>query len=278
MSSENTATDAAPIATSIPPVIVSDSSKKLQASGSTHRGLVRQQNEDSYQMQAKMGIFTVADGLGGHGRGEIASRMAVEIVGDFLASVTAQRNRPAASLAPNIPSANLLQLAFTKANKALRQTTPENIDKAHPMGCTLITALIEGNILHLAHVGDVRGYLLHNRQISCLTRDHTKVNALVDSGKINLVEADGHPERNIVNRAIGPTPNVAADITNQVLKNGDRILLCSDGLWNMLSNSTIEKLLKVPGETQVCCTNLIQKALESGGRDNISAIVIDYHT
>ena len=184
-------------------------------------GLVRGHNEDSFLLRAP--LFVVSDGMGGHAAGEIASSVAVETRGER---------------APGTADDVLLGAAVEAANLAVIRGAEEGIGKPG-MGCTATAALIEKNKMAVAHVGDSRIYVLRHGTLVRVTHDHSYVEELVDSGQITADEARTHPSRSIITRALGSDPDMYADHFSLEVNNGDRIILCSDGLSSMISDSEL---------------------------------------
>lgn len=223
----------------------------------TNVGRVREHNEDSFLAQAP--LFVVADGMGGHEAGEVASEIAVQTI---------------AELAPTTPNEAALVNAVKEANAAIRLAAQEGIGKMG-MGCTVTAAMIFGDKLMVAQVGDSRAYLLHDDHLQRITRDHSLVAELVEQGRITEEEALVHPKRSVITRALGSEPDVAVDLYVLQLEKEDRLLLCSDGLSGMAGDVLIERDLKRFKDVDECCEALIQDALDGGGMDNITAIVVD---
>ena len=220
-------------------------------------GLVRGHNEDSFLLRAP--LFVVSDGMGGHAAGEVASSIAVETVGE---------------LAPGTADDVLLGAAVEAANKAVIRGAEEGIGKPG-MGCTATAVLVEKNRVAVAHVGDSRVYLLHQGTLVRITHDHSYVEELVDSGQITADEARTHPSRSIITRALGSDPDMYADHFTLEVNTGDRIILCSDGLSSMISDSELESLAVSSATPQQAADNLVAAALTAGGADNVTVVVVD---
>lgn len=220
-------------------------------------GLVRGHNEDSFLLRAP--LFVVSDGMGGHAAGEVASSIAVETIGDR---------------APGTADDVLLGAAVEAANLAVIRGAEEGIGKPG-MGCTATSVLIEKNRMAVAHVGDSRVYMLHHGTLVRITHDHSYVEELVDSGQITADEARTHPSRSIITRALGSDPDMYADHFSLEVNNGDRIILCSDGLSSMIPDSEIEALAVSSATPQQAADNLVAAALTAGGSDNVTVVVVD---
>ena len=220
-------------------------------------GLVRGHNEDSFLLRAP--LFVVSDGMGGHAAGEIASSVAVETIGER---------------APGTADDVLLGAAVEAANLAVIRGAEEGIGKPG-MGCTATAALIEKNKMAVAHVGDSRIYVLRHGTLVRVTHDHSYVEELVDSGQITADEARTHPSRSIITRALGSDPDMYADHFSLEVNNGDRIILCSDGLSSMISDSELEAVAVSSATPQQAADNLVAAALTAGGSDNVTVVVVD---
>lgn len=220
-------------------------------------GLVRGHNEDSFLLRAP--LFAVSDGMGGHAAGEVASSIAVETIGEQ---------------APTVADDMLLGAAVEAANHAIIEAA-ENGKGSPGMGCTASAVLIEGNRMAVAHVGDSRVYLLRNGSLVRVTHDHSYVEELVDAGQITADEARTHPSRSVVTRALGSDPDMYADHFTLEVQDGDRIILCSDGLSGMITDNEIEALAVSSALPQAAADNLVSEALVAGGADNITVVVVD---
>ena len=220
-------------------------------------GLVRGHNEDSFLLRAP--LFAVCDGMGGHAAGEVASSLAVDTIG---------RN------APGTADDTLLGAAIEAANLTVINGAENGIGKPG-MGCTASAVLIEGNKMAVGHVGDSRVYLLRRGTLVRVTHDHSYVEELVDSGQITADEARVHPSRSIITRALGSDPEMYADHFSLEVANGDRIIVCSDGLSSMISDADIESVAVSAASAQQAADNLVASALTAGGSDNVTVIVVD---
>lgn len=220
-------------------------------------GLVRGHNEDSFLLQAP--LFVVSDGMGGHAAGEVASSIAVETIG---------------RRAPGTADDVLLGAAVEAANDAVIHAAEEGIGKPG-MGCTATAVLFERNRMAVAHVGDSRAYVLHHGTLVRVTHDHSYVEELVDSGQITADEARTHPSRSIITRALGSDPDMYADHFTLEVTDGDRVILCSDGLSSMIPDSEIEALAVSSATPQQAADNLVAAALTAGGSDNVTVVVVD---
>lgn len=223
----------------------------------TEVGHVRDHNEDSYLVQPP--LFAVADGMGGHEAGEVASSIAVSTI---------------SQLAPHTANASQLGAAVEKANEAVISAAEAGEGRVG-MGTTCTAAIIVDNQLAIAHVGDSRAYLLHNGTLIRITHDHSFVEELVEKGEITADEARNHPNRSIITRALGSDRNMYADHFSLTVEEGDRVLLCTDGLSSMLTDALIEDIMVSSPHPKECVDDLIEAALRAGGLDNVTALVID---
>ncbi len=206
-------------------------------------------------------VFIVADGMGGHKAGDFASRYAVETIVDEIMS----------SMETN--SVTILNKAIEKANTYTRRKAKEDEHLAG-MGTTVVIATCKENCLEVANVGDSRLYVV-NEEIKQVTVDHSLVEEMIRMGGIAREAARNHPDKNIITRAIGARDTVEADFFNLELKSGDKVLLCSDGLTNMVDDDTIQHILNKDISLKEKAEELVQMANQNGGKDNISVIVIE---
>lgn len=223
----------------------------------TDIGLVRDHNEDSLAVRPP--LYVVCDGMGGHAAGEVASEIAVNII--------SQRT-------PAHPDAQALGQAVEEANIAILHAAAEGVGR-QGMGTTCTAAMLEGERLVVAQVGDSRAYLLHDGVLQQLTRDHSLVADLVESGQITPEEARFHPKRSMITRALGSDPRTQADLYEVNVSEGDRLLLCSDGLYSMVEDDDIRSILGTIVDPQMAARALVDAALEAGGYDNVTVILVD---
>lgn len=238
----------------------------MKAYAKTDIGAKRQTNQDyvfcSMQPVGSLpNLFIVADGMGGHKAGDLASRYTVE---EFLEVV---RN----SRADN--PITIIEEAVTKANLLLIQKSKESIDY-EGMGTTLVVATIIGKSIFIANVGDSRLYLINN-EIQQITRDHSLVEEMISLGEIDRKKARTHEKKNIITRAIGVDSEVVADFFEIDYQTGDIILMCSDGLSNMIDDDEIKLIVNQGNDLSEISNKLIDVANKNGGRDNISVVLIE---
>jgi serine/threonine protein phosphatase PrpC len=230
--------------------------------GISDLGLVRPGNEDAFFVAPEQGLLVVADGLGGHAAGEVASELTIESI---RTTIDGQREQ-------SDPAA-LLDHAFAVADAAVREHTVKN-PECSGMGATLIVALVSDDAASIAHVGDVRAYHCRAGKLDRLTHDHTAVGRLLQAGLIAEDDARHHPSRNQVHQAIGGSAAaVAPEHVCVPLERGDTLLLCSDGLWDEVSHAEIGAILADSAPAFHLATNLVDKAIAAGGNDNITAVI-----
>lgn len=230
----------------------------------TDIGMVREVNQDYvFATEAPIGnlpnLLVVADGMGGHRAGEYASRLAVEVLKEELAAST--EDGPEA----------MMRNAITHANERVLEAARQDV-KLSGMGTTLVAATVIERTLYFANVGDSRLYLL-NDDIKQLSKDHSLVQEMVRLGGINQEEAKYHPDKNIITRAIGAKDEVEIDFFEYRLKKGDVILMCTDGLSNMVEDEEILHIVKCSRDVVEAVEQLIERAKDNGGNDNIGVIV-----
>jgi PPM family protein phosphatase len=236
---------------------------RLVFAAATDVGRMRKNNEDSYL--SSQPVAAVADGMGGHSAGEVASAIAIEELA-ALGTRGPWANETAAT--------DDLKQAILRANRRIREMAASD-RKLNGMGTTLVALLEDGDLVHLANVGDSRGYLLRQGELSQVTVDHSLVQELVDDGRLSPEDAERHPQRSVITRALGIDPEVEFDLFTYKLQVGDRLLLCSDGLSDVVEPAQIRRvLLRVPS-AQRAARELVTVANEQGGPDNITVIVVD---
>jgi serine/threonine protein phosphatase PrpC len=222
---------------------------------------------DGDDMQPSFGLFVLADGMGGHRAGEIASSLAARVAAYHIA-----RHAYLPSLIDREHDAShpalteILVDAIQAANDAVSERVPGG-------GTTLTCALVLGTQAYIGHVGDSRAYLLTQEGLEQITHDHSLVDRLIESGQLTRDEASVHPQKNVLYRAVGQSGALEVDTHVRKIPGGDHLLLCSDGLWDMLDEATIIDLIKGSPSLQGACEDLIAAANEAGGRDNTTAIL-----
>jgi len=234
---------------------------KVQVGARSDIGRARKRNEDSFLVRDP--LFAVADGMGGHRGGNVASAMSVE----RLEALDLPREGGLPALVEAVKHANRAVFERGEAEQHLSG-----------MGTTVTAFLMEGATGHIAHVGDSRAYLLRDGEIQRLTKDHTLVQRWVDEGRLQPEEAERHQARSILTRTVGVEGDIAVDELTLDLHEGDRILLCSDGLSGMLDETTIRDVLATETDPQAASDSLVDLANGAGGDDNITVIVLDVVT
>ncbi len=261
----------------------------LESATASDAGNVRRSdpNEDSTlvmhfqriheSISSPVGVFIVADGMGGHDNGQGASRMAINVIAErlarelLLAPLTAEKDGQPVTPFDDDALVLLLHGAVEDANNALCQ---KNTQEKSDMGSTLTGCMIVGEHAYIVNVGDSRTYMLRNKQLYQVTTDHSLVAQLVASGLIEPDDVYTHPQRSQIFRSLGDKTNLQIDIFKQQLLPGDILLACCDGLWEMVRNPQIESILNNAPDPQTACAQLIEAANAGGGEDNISAIVV----
>ena len=234
----------------------------------TDVGIVRSGNEDNYLMLSDRGVFIVADGMGGHAAGEVASEMAVRIISRELGSLRGLDDEAAGQR---------LRAAIRTANDAIFSRTLAEHDK-RGMGTTATVLTLLPRRYLIGQVGDSRAYLLRDGELIQLTKDHSYVQEQVDAGLLTPEQARVHPYSNVITRCVGAGMDVTPDIYFGALRSGDLILLASDGLTGMLEDEQLTKVLESEGGPQKWVDRLIAEANRRGGLDNITAIVVRIET
>jgi len=236
---------------------------RLVFAAATDVGRMRKNNEDSYL--SSQPVAAVADGMGGHSAGEVASAIAIE-------ELAALRDR--GPWENETAATDDLKQAILRANRRIREMAARD-RKLNGMGTTLVALLEDGDMVHVANVGDSRGYLLRQGELSQVTVDHSLVQELVDDGRLSPEDAERHPQRSVITRALGIDPEVEFDLFTYKLQVGDRLLLCSDGLSDVVEPAQIRKVLLRVRNAHRAARELVTVANAHGGPDNITVIVVD---
>lgn len=238
----------------------------MKACAKTDVGKKRSMNQDFFYCSTEsvgsfQNLFIVADGMGGHKAGDHASKLCVE---EVVRSVKDSSHTTPVSVFTE---------AVDAANLAVYEEAAEHIEY-EGMGTTFVSCTIEGDIMYVANIGDSRLYLLRNH-LEQITEDHSLVGELVKNGRLTESEARFHPQKNIITRALGTDDEVSADYFEKKLEQGDKLLLCSDGLSNMMDNEEMEYILRHSKSVEAATEALIDKANKNGGEDNITAVVVE---
>jgi protein phosphatase len=273
----------------------------VSVAGQTDAGRQRELNEDGFYYrivqasdEGSVGVFIVADGMGGHMAGEVASQWTVGTLKRELAplfhpqdpSVTRRLDSEALAAVgggatvrlEETDLARLLAHAVERANQVLLGYARKHADEAGDMGSTMTMAVVEGERVTIAHVGDSRAYLWREERLHQLTEDHSVPGALLKQGRITREQVTEHPHRHILYRCLGLKPSVEVDLyPSMTLRSGDMLLLCSDGLWDMLyPDERIAEILEKHTGPAVICRDLVNAANEAGGEDNITVVVAQF--
>src|SRR5687768_15574255 len=256
---------------------------RLKVGAATSTGRVRPINEDAFLAQADQGLFVVCDGMGGAASGEVASKLAVDMIGASLNGTT-----------PNPPSHSVLRRAggengvaefhdrTLQLGEAIKKANLTIIDRARDqahagMGTTVVGAWVDGSIVSIGHVGDSRAYLSNASGFERVTSDHSLVEAQVKAGLLNRDQSLQAEHQNILLRALGRDANVEIDLAEVPVSSGDRLMLCTDGLTWMVGDDELAAALdRFKGDPQAACDHLIEAANNSGGPDNITVVIVEF--
>ena len=236
--------------------------------GRTHIGLVRENNQDALEFGTlgnKSQYAVVCDGMGGANGGNIASKIAVEVIGSRIRDGFREEFSSSST-------ERLLDSAMATANVGVYDRAQQQ-EELSGMGTTVVAAIVCGATAYISHVGDSRLYLWRDHQLTVITRDHSVVQGLIESGQITEEEARSHPRKNYITRAIGVITEESGEYDELELESGDRLLLCTDGLTNEVSATAMSEILSKPAEEALA--GLIRAALDNGGSDNITAVLMD---
>lgn len=234
----------------------------MKSVGISDQGLVRHRNEDSFFIRESQGLFIVCDGMGGHKSGHIASSMAVDIVARETENLTIAQ------------VVEYIDEIIKKANRKIREAG-QNDPECREMGTTITAAVISENKLYVSHVGDSRLYIVRNGEIRQVTRDHTLAEQMIEDGLLKVQDLSNTSYNHILTRALGIAEDIQVDHYIESLMIGDIILLCTDGLSDMLGAEEILEIIFSPAENiEGIARKLVDKALERGGHDNITVILI----
>lgn len=247
----------------------------MKAFGLSHVGRQRQHNEDSWLVESNARLFLVADGMGGHAAGEIASRIAVDSISEFILHTKEDDGTwPHAYDEHYKRSTNRLVAAVRLANTRVLEAMRKDA-RLRGMGTTVVACLADDETMSVAHVGDSRAYLIRNGELSRITNDHSWVFEQVQAGMLTEAEAEKHPLRNVITRALGGALSVSPDASEIEVRKGDVYLLCSDGLTGMVPEEEILRVVtQNSDDLEQACQKLIDTANERGGLDNITAVLI----
>jgi protein phosphatase len=248
----------------------------VSSAAASDPGLRREGNEDAFCAKTDLGLYLVADGMGGHAAGEVASRLAVEIIEGFIRDTKdADQNQtwpfpyePSLSL-----DGNRLKAAFKLANRRIAKAM-ESDEQLKGMATTAAAVLVAHGTPVVAHVGDSRVYLWRKGELSQVTQDHSWVGEQVRAGVLSDADARRHPWRNVVTRAISGGDDPEVDVDEIAFEAGDRLLLCTDGLSGVVSREQLEELVGSGDDLEAVCRSLIDAANQAGGPDNITVAML----
>lgn len=249
---------------------------RIRYAAKTDVGMKRTHNEDYFSLMEDEQLFIVADGMGGHSSGEVASRMAAETVSEFY-----QRTKDEEATWPYKMDRSLsyienrLACGIKLANYKIYEAASKDI-RFKGMGTTLVTCLINGDKIYIAHVGDSRCYRVREGKISQMTRDHSLLEDYKDA-KPDMTEEEerNFPHKNVITRALGMRDSVQVDISTEEVKDGDLYLLCSDGLSGMVEDNVLERIMKEAPDLEHSVAELVDQANRNGGTDNITTLVLE---
>jgi len=250
----------------------------IRACGISDVGRVRKTNEDTFVADAEVGLFAVADGMGGHAAGQVASRLAIETVASFIrrSATDTDFSWPYGLEQSMSLEGNRLRTAIHLANRRVFRTA-ESTDDYSGMGTTIVGLLMNGPRISIAHVGDSRLYLLSDRGLLQLTHDDSWA-ATILSQDASLTPEDiaRHPMRNVLTNVLGAREQVEVHLRERGLRGGEALLLCSDGLYGVLPLEAMQQILETVADVNVAAQTLVDRALEAGSRDNVTALVVRY--
>ena len=267
--------------------------KTLIGAALTHPGQVREINQDSVVLSIRSSrntspaaFLAVADGIGGHKAGEVASELATDALSQILGKYTSDDDNtdtvPLESAKKqklhSDPTNHLewnLQQAIEAANQNIFQYSKDNPEDAGNLGSTVTCLLIQDGMISMAHVGDSRGYLLRKGFLIQITEDHSFVGQLIRGGQLPQEAYYEHPRRNIITRALGQTPEVVVDLLTDTIEPGDKYMVCTDGLWEMVRDENIRLIMDQKDSPEAIVQKLVEAANENGGSDNIGVVMIE---
>ncbi|MCV6976400.1 PP2C family protein-serine/threonine phosphatase [Mycobacterium bourgelatii] len=242
----------------------------MEFAGVTDIGRHRRNNQDRWAADADQSLFIVADGVAGSTDGELAAALVTELLPTYVAR----------HLKPDVEG-EVVEIEPEALGRAIEDFCADfrgyasTDPRAAGATSTVVAAVVTGSRLLVAHLGDSRAYLLRDQELQCLTRDHNLLRELIDAGKVDVADADRHPARNTLTRHVAMLPRALPDSSAVGLEPGDRILLCSDGLYSVVDKPSLERILASHPVPEDACTALVAAANEAGGPDNITAIVIN---
>ena len=256
---------------------MADDEVRIEVAGETNVGRKRNHNEDNFALMPEFGLYIVADGMGGHASGEVASKMSIDAMHEFLTETAddPERTWPYKMDRSKGYEENRLITGVKLANLRIYETAQRD-GKKRGMGTTFVSLYAADDGIYVAHVGDSRCYRFRNNQLEALTEDHSLLNDYIKMKRLTQEEIDNFPHKNVIVRALGMKDTVKVDTCFDTPVVGDTYLLCSDGLAGPVSDQEIETILRehATGDIKDTAARLIEKANENGGPDNITAVVI----
>ena len=242
----------------------------IDAAGKSDIGKVRTTNQDAYhigKISTDMAWSVVCDGMGGANGGNVASLVAV-------GAISANMDRNYNPEKPDSSIHNLITTAVINANALVYQKSKQSPDLAG-MGTTVVLTVMKNDMAYIAHAGDSRAYHITNTQIRQITKDHTMVQYLIETGELTPEQAKEHPKKHLITRAVGVEENISVDYNETELKKGDRVLICSDGLSNLVNEVEIQNIVNKNNSPADAIDQLIELANERGGNDNITVVIME---
>jgi len=244
----------------------------VRTSGLTDVGKVREVNQDSFAVIDLLGLYLVADGMGGHAAGEKASLTAVSASVEVFSAYDFN-NQCFLGSEEKFDIDSVIKIALNEGNNRIIKSSITSIS-LQGMGTTEVIAIKHEGTMYIGHVGDSRAYLIKNGEIKQLTRDHSVVQDLIEQGLITDEEARVHPYRNVITRCLGMQSEIEVDVVSINLESDDIIILCTDGLTNLVSNQEIMELVYQNDDPNLACEKLINLANQRGGHDNITVVIL----
>lgn len=248
---------------------------KLTSAGRTHVGMKRTHNEDSLRLFREENLFIVADGMGGHASGEVASQMSVETLAEFFRATSEddEITWPYKMDKGRRYEENRVVTGIKLSNRRIHEAAARDA-KLKGMGTTIVVTFFVNDVCYIGHVGDSRVYRFRSGQLLQLTEDHSLLNDYIKMRQLTPEEIEAFPHKNVIVRALGMKDSVQVDVMHEGAQSGDVYLLCSDGLSGMISDETMADILRQNADLDRACEVLIDKANEAGGTDNITVILV----
>ena len=248
---------------------------KFEAAGRTHVGMKRSHNEDSLRLCRDEDLYIVADGMGGHASGEIASQLSVETLAEFFRATRSdgEITWPYKMDKEKVYDENRMSTGIKLSNRRIFESASRDA-RLKGMGTTLVATFFHGDKCYIGHVGDSRVYVHRRNKLVLLTEDHSLLNDYIKMKKLTPEEIEPFPHKNVIVRALGMKETVQVDVSEQRIESGDVFLLCSDGLSGMITDEGMEQILNETPDLEACCDRLIEIGNQNGGTDNITVILV----